>query len=126
MSKLFKFASHVLGGYGNKFGREITKVIQTEQKQAIKEIYIEERKDFADQVRLKFNLLCHEGKIRKEQQQALRKLIESLLGGYAAEYKSMRFDNEFHRIYTMLRSYHLDESDCEEIKSILEQIQYSS
>jgi molecular chaperone GrpE (heat shock protein) len=126
MSKLFKFASHVLGGYGDKFGREIARAIQTEQKQAIKEIYIEERKEYADQVRQKFGILCHAGKIKKEQLKMVRSLLESILGGYAVEYKDMRFDNEFHRIYTMLKSYHLDNNDCEEIMSALDQIQHSS
>jgi TRAP-type mannitol/chloroaromatic compound transport system substrate-binding protein len=126
MSKLFRFANHVVGNYSREFGNQIAKAIQAEQKQAIKEIYIEERKEYADQARELFKKLCHQGKIRKEQQQVLRHLIETLLGSYAEEYKKKRYDNEFHRLYTYLKAYHLDKDDWEQIMVALEQIQYSS
>jgi hypothetical protein len=126
MSKLFKFASHVLGGYGDKFGRQIARAIENEQKVAIKEIYIDERKPYADQAREQFKKLCHQGKIRKEQMKMLRSLIETLLGSYAAEYKKKKYDNEFHRLYTYLKAYHLDKSDWDKILTKLEEIQHSS
>jgi hypothetical protein len=126
MSKLYRFANRIIGNYSSQFGRRIEKAIQTEQKQAIKEIYVEERKEHADQARELFKKLCHAGKIRKAEQSALRELLECRLGGYAEEYKGMRFDNEFHRLYTMLKSYHLDQSDWHVIFESLERIQHSS
>jgi hypothetical protein len=126
MSKLYGIIRHQIGRYGDNFGHQIAKAIETEQKQAIKEIYIEERKESADQARELFKSLCHAGKIRKEQQKALRSLIETLLGSYAAEYKRKHYDNEFHRLYTYLKAYYLDKSDWEQIQTFLEQIQKSS
>jgi hypothetical protein len=121
---MFKLLNFVAGNYGRQFGREIAKAIQQEQKQAIKEIYNEERKEHADEARELFKQLCHAGKIRKEQQKLLRSFIESLLGSYAAEYK--RYDNEFHRLYTYLKAYHLDKDDWDKIMTALDQIQKSS
>jgi hypothetical protein len=126
MSKLYGFIRHQVGRYGDNFGHQIAKAIETEQKQAIKEIYIEERKEYADEARELFKTLCHAGKIRKEQQKVLRSLIEILLGSYAAEYKRKHYDNEFHRLYTYLKAYHLDKDDWDKILTVLEQIQYSS
>jgi hypothetical protein len=126
MSKLYSFVRHQVGRYGDNFGNQIAKAIQTEQKQAIKEIYIDERKEYADQARELFRTLCHAGKIRKEQQKVLRGLIETLLGSYAEEYKRKKYDNEFHRLYTYLKAYHLDKSDWDAILTKLEEIQYSS
>jgi hypothetical protein len=126
MSKLYSFVRHQVGRYGDNFGHQIAKAIQTEQKQAIKEIYVEERKEYADEARELFKELCHAGKIRKEQQKALRQLIEALLGSYANEYKRKHYDNEFHRLYTYLKAYHLDKDDWDKIMTALEQIQKSS
>jgi hypothetical protein len=123
---MFKLLNHVAGNYGRQFGKEIAIAIQAEQKQAIKEIYVEERKEYADQARELFRQLCHAGEIRKEQQKALRSLIETLLGSYAEEYKRKHYDNEFHRLYTMLKSYHLDQSDWHVILKSLDEIQHSS
>ena len=126
MSRLYSFIRHQLGRHGDNFGNQIAKAIQTEQKQAIKEIYVEERKEYADQARELFKALCHAGKIRKEQQKALRSLIETLLGSYAVEYKRKHYNNEFHRLYTYLKAYHLDKSDWDRIMTALEEIQRSS
>jgi hypothetical protein len=126
MSKLYRFIRHQAGQYGDNFGHQIARAIQTEQKQAIKEIYIGERKQYADQAREQFKALCHAGKIKKEQMKMLRSLLETLLGSYVSEYKSMKFDNEFHRLYTYLRAYHLDKSDWDKILTAMDQIQHSS
>jgi hemerythrin-like domain-containing protein len=126
MSKLYSFARRQLGAWGNNVGSQIAKAIKQEQKQAIKEIYVEERKEYADEARELFKKLCHAGKIRKEQQKLLRSLIETLLGSYANEYKRKHYDNEFHRLYTYLKAYHLDKDDWDKIMTALEQIQYSS
>jgi hypothetical protein len=123
---MFKFLKFVAGNYGRQFGKEIATAIQAEQKQAIKKIYVEERKKYADEARELFKQLCHAGKIRKEQQQMLRNLIETLLGSYAEEYKRKHYDNEFHRLYTYLKAYHLDKNDWDKIITALEQIQKSS
>jgi hypothetical protein len=123
---MLRMLNYVIGNHSRQFGKEITKAMQTEQKQAIKEIYTEERKECADQARKLFKTLCHAGKIRKEQQKALRSLIETLLGSYAAEYKGKHYDNEFHRLYTYLKAYHLDNSDWDKIMTALEEIQKSS
>lgn len=126
MSKLYSFVRRQARAWGNNLGKEIEKAIEAEQKQAIKEIYIEERKEYADEARELFKQLCHAGKIRKEQQKALRSLIETLLGSYAAEHKRKHYDNEFHRLYTYLKDYHLDRDDWDKILTALEQIQQSS
>jgi hypothetical protein len=126
MSKLYSFIRHQLGRHGDSIGNQISKAIVKEQEQAIKEIYIKERKEYADQARDQFKKLCHQGKIKKAQLKTLRSLIETLLGSYAAEYRRMKFDNEFHRLYTYLKAYHLDKSDWDKILTALEEIQYSS
>ena len=126
MSKLYGFIRHQIGSYGDNIGNRIERAIQEEQKRALEEIYIAERKDSADQARELFKALCHQGKIRKAEQKALRSLIEDLLGSYAEEYKSKKYDNEFHRLYTYLKSYHLDKDDWNIIIRTLEQIQQSS
>jgi hypothetical protein len=126
MGKGYRFASYLVKGNASKFGREFANALKKEQKEELKEIYERERKQYADMARTQFNMLCHKGKIRSEELKTLRQLIESLLGSYAAEYKRMKFDNEFHRIYTMLMSYHLDEHDWNSILITLEEIQYSS
>ena len=69
---------------------------------------------------------CHQGRIKKAELQMLRGLIETRLGGFAEEYKGWKFDNEFHRIYTYLRSYHLDEQDWHSVLKSLDEIQHSS
>jgi hypothetical protein len=126
MSKLFRFANHVVGNCSRQFGKQIARAIEKEQKQAIKTIYVEERKEYADEARELFKQLCHAGKIRKEQQKLLRSLIETLLGSYTNEYKRKHYDNEFHRLYTYLKAYHLDKDDWNKILTALEEIQYSS
>lgn len=126
MSKIYGLACRFLKGYTKNISKEFTKAIKEEQKEAIKEIYENERKRYADQARKLFNALCRQGKIRKEQQKSLRYLLENCLGDYVEEYKGWKFDNEFHRLYTYLRSYHLDEGDWNRIQTFLEQIQKSS
>ena len=95
MSKLYGFIRRQIGAYGYSIGRRIEKVMQEEQKHAVKNIYIIERKMYADQARELFKRLCHAGKIRKKEQRELRKLIEELLGSYAEEYNRKRYNNEF-------------------------------
>jgi hypothetical protein len=126
MSKPYRFVNHVIGNYSKQFGRRIAKAVQAEQKQAIKEIYVEERKECADRVRNDFKALCHAGWIKGKELKELRILLESCLGSYVSEYKGWKFDNEFHRLYTYLKSYHLDKGDWKRIQEYLEQIQKSS
>lgn len=126
MGKGYRLASYFVKGSTSKFGRKFANAIKKKQKEELKEIYERERKQYADVARAQFNMLCHKGKIKSEELKTLKQLIESLLGSYAADYKRMKFDNEFHRIYTMLMSYHLDESDWSRIIIALEEIQYSS
>jgi uncharacterized protein (DUF4415 family) len=126
MGSMYRFANFLVKGKVSKMAQQINRAIEKEQKDAIKQIYETERKEYADQARELFKSLCHEGKIKKEQQQALRKLLEDCLGSFKQEYKGWRFDNEFHRLYTYLRSYHLDEGDWHRIHDFLEQIQKGS
>jgi hypothetical protein len=126
MSKLYSFIRHSIGRQGDSIGNQISKAIEKEQEEAIKEIYIEERKQYADQAREQFKKLCHAGKIKKAQLKTLRSLMETLLGSYVGEYKAKHYDNEFHRLYTYLKAYHLDKNDWDKILTALEEIQYSS
>ena len=116
---MFKMAKKGIRLYSEKLARDYKRLLDKEQKEAIKNIYERERQPYADQVKNEFNILCHQGRIKKAEQKELRILLEKLLGGYVSEYKSMRFDNEFHRLYTYLRSYHLDRDDFTEINSYL-------
>ena len=44
------------------------------------------------------------------------------MGGFAEDYKKMKFDNEFHRIYTYFKCWHLDAEDWQTIIEHLNKI----
>ena len=124
--KIFRTANRAIRMYSSRTAKQVAKERKKAENELYKQLWEKERKHYYEEARNMFNQLCKQGKIRRSQQQALRNILESKMGEYAKEYKNMRFDNEFHRIYTYLKCYHLNKSDWEEILEYLYEIQKSS
>lgn len=123
---VFKLANKAIRRYSSKLAKQAAEERKKAEHKLYKQIWEKERKHYYEEARTIFNQLCHEGKIKREQQKTLLNLLENLLGEYTKEYKKMKFDNEFHKIYTYMKSWHLNESDWEEILEYLYEIQESS
>lgn len=121
--KVFRTANRAIKMYSSRTAKQVAKERKKAENELYKQLWEKERKHYYEEARNMFNQLCKQGKIRRSQQQALRNILESKMGEYAKEYKNMRFDNEFHRIYTYMKSYHLDQGDWEEIMEYLYEIQ---
>lgn len=93
---------------------------------ARKELYDREIKPYYEETQHLFNRMCKAGQITSDELYLLRVLIEDCLGVYKQQYKSMKFKNEFHRIYTYLKSWYLDKMDFLQIQAYLEEISQNS
>lgn len=124
--KVFRTANRAIKMYSSRTAKQVAKERKKAENELYKQLWEKERKHYYEEARNIFNKLCHQGKIKKRQQEALRHLLERRIAGYMKDYKKMQFDNEFHRIYTYLKCYHLNKSDWEEILEYLYEIQKSS
>jgi ABC-type dipeptide/oligopeptide/nickel transport system permease component len=88
----------------------------------IKEIYINERKPYYEECRILFNTLCKRGKMHKEDVTLIKMLLESSLGDYVSEYKGYKFQNEYQRVYTYMKNWHITKQDWERILIFLNEL----
>jgi hypothetical protein len=58
----------------------------------------------------------------RENMVLLRKLLEESMGDLKHEYDGWKFDNEFHRIYTYMKNWHIDVYQWEEIIDFLNEV----
>jgi hypothetical protein len=106
--------------------------------QMIKEIYKNEREQLYLQNRDLFRDLMKEGKLSRENILYLRYLVEDCLGEYIHDFDNYThvkkikgkdgkereverrgFENDCHRLYVMMKSYHLNENDWQKINNYL-------
>lgn len=128
--KGYRITKFAVGAFFDKWKKKFAKNKRDYQKEVRKKedeyykfVWEKERKEYYLTTRDKFKQLCKEGRIRKQQQKDLIWLLERLIAGFMKDYRTMEFENEFHRIYTYLKCWHLDADDWERINKYLDKVQ---
>jgi hypothetical protein len=102
----------------------------------IKEIWERERKGYYEIARELFHSAMKQGKLSREQILHVRRLLEDSLGNYVHDFddyykvvkkgnkevKVMGFENDCHRIYTYMKSYHISVEDWQRIIDFLNKV----
>lgn len=116
-----------LATYNNKKTKEIYSKAKARTKRNTKRINSHTKKvDFETQklyfqARNLFNTLMKEGRLSHNEIVYLDRLVQRLLGEFVHHYDNFTFENTCHRIYTMLKSSHLDKHDFQEIIDYLKE-----